>query len=255
MKAAVGRALAHRQFFSGGTFCNRKYFGGRGINRYERGGVYYRQAREHHLAQGKLRGARAAMDGSGAVFGSVGPSEREGRRSCAGCTRRCKSCTRRLFLPAHDIPCTPHQAQPLTVRHRQSATEGPGADRRPTPPALRRDGSHHEFTTSSAVAGGAVKLRGSAGPPFHSLGRASGGARAGVDCSFAAIISGANSECDCAVVALVPPSHLAPRPSLCSGLLAAMPRRLGRRLERNSAGRCDCCAPECRRHRLSRGMW
>ena len=45
--------------------------------------------------------------------------------------------------------------------------------------------------------------------------------------------------------------------SLCSGLLVAMPRRLalGRRLERNSAGRCHCCAPECRRHRLSRGMW
>ena len=55
-----------------------------------------------------------------------------------------------------------------------------------------------------------MKLRGSAGPPFHGLGRASGGARAGVDCSFAAIISGANSECDCAVVALVAPSHLAP---------------------------------------------
>ena len=34
--------------------------------------------------------------------------------------------------------------------------------------------------------------------------------------------------------------------SLCSGLLAAMPRRLGRRLERNSAGRCHCCAPGCR---------
>ena len=44
-------------------------------------------------------------------------------------------------------------------------------------------------------------------------------------------------------------------PSLCSGLLVAMPRRLGRRLERNSAGRCHRCAPECRRHRLSRGMW
>ena len=43
--------------------------------------------------------------------------------------------------------------------------------------------------------------------------------------------------------------------SLCSGLLAAMPRCLCLRLERNSAGRCDCCAPECRRHRLSRGMW
>ena len=40
--------------------------------------------------------------------------------------------------------------------------------------------------------------------------------------------------------------------SLCSGLLAAMPRRLGRRLERNSAGRCHCCAPECWRHRVSR---
>ena len=25
-------------------------------------------------------------------------------------------------------------------------------------------------------------------------------------------------------------------------------------LERNSAGRCHCCAPGCRRHRLSRGM-
>ena len=60
--------------------------------------------------------------------------------SCAGCTRRCKSCTRRLFLPAHDIPCAPHQAQPLTVRHRQSATEGPGTDRR----HHRRDGSHHD---------------------------------------------------------------------------------------------------------------
>ena len=43
--------------------------------------------------------------------------------------------------------------------------------------------------------------------------------------------------------------------SLCSGLLAAMPRCLRRRLERNSAGRCHCCAPGCRRHRLSRGMW
>ena len=43
--------------------------------------------------------------------------------------------------------------------------------------------------------------------------------------------------------------------SLCSGLLAAMPRCLCLRLERNSAGRCHCCAPECRRHRLSRGMW
>ena len=43
--------------------------------------------------------------------------------------------------------------------------------------------------------------------------------------------------------------------SLCSGLLAAMPRRLGRQLERNSAGRCDCCAPECWRHRLSRCVW
>jgi len=43
--------------------------------------------------------------------------------------------------------------------------------------------------------------------------------------------------------------------SLCSGLLAAMPRCLCRRLERNSAGRCHCCAPGCRRHRLSRGMW
>jgi len=29
----------------------------------------------------------------------------------------------------------------------------------------------------------------------------------------------------------------------------------GRRLERKSAGRCECCAPECWRHRLSRGMW
>ena len=43
--------------------------------------------------------------------------------------------------------------------------------------------------------------------------------------------------------------------SLCSGLLAAMPRCLCRRLERNSAGRCHCCGPGCRRHRLSRGMW
>jgi hypothetical protein len=111
--------------------------------------------------------------GAGRCLVGVGPSERGA--SCAGsCTRRCKSCTRRLFLPAHDIPCTPHQAQPLTVRHRQSATEGPGADRRPTPPARRQPS---RFTTSSAVVGGAVKLRGSAGPPFHSLGRASGGAR------------------------------------------------------------------------------
>jgi hypothetical protein len=44
-------------------------------------------------------------------------------------------------------------------------------------------------------------------------------------------------------------------PPLCSGLLVAMPRRLGRRLEKNSAGRCHRCAPECRRHRVSRGMW
>ena len=43
--------------------------------------------------------------------------------------------------------------------------------------------------------------------------------------------------------------------SLCSGLLAAMPRCLCLRLERNSAGRCHCCGPGCRRHRLSRGMW
>ena len=40
--------------------------------------------------------------------------------------------------------------------------------------------------------------------------------------------------------------------SLCSRLLAAMPRPLGRRLERNSAGRSHCCAPECWRHRVSR---
>ena len=44
-------------------------------------------------------------------------------------------------------------------------------------------------------------------------------------------------------------------PSLCSGQLAAMPRCLCLRLERNSAGRCHCCGPGCRRHRLSRGMW
>ena len=43
--------------------------------------------------------------------------------------------------------------------------------------------------------------------------------------------------------------------SLCSGLLAAMPRCLCLRLERNSAGRCHGCGPGCRRHRLSRGMW
>ena len=43
--------------------------------------------------------------------------------------------------------------------------------------------------------------------------------------------------------------------SLCSGLLAAMPRCLCLRLERNSAGRCHCCGPGCLRHRLSRGMW
>ena len=43
--------------------------------------------------------------------------------------------------------------------------------------------------------------------------------------------------------------------SLCSGLLAAMPRCLCLRLEKNSAGRCHCCGPGCRRHRLSRGMW
>ena len=35
--------------------------------------------------------------------------------------------------------------------------------------------------------------------------------------------------------------------SLCSGLLAAMPRCLCLRLERNSAGRCHCCGPGCRR--------
>ena len=43
--------------------------------------------------------------------------------------------------------------------------------------------------------------------------------------------------------------------SLGSGLLAAMPRCLCRRLERNSSGRCDCCAPECWRHDLSRCVW
>jgi len=77
-------------------------------------------------------------------------------------------------------------------------------------PIADTTGATAAITTSSVVAGGAVKLRGSRGPPFNGLGRASGGARAGVDCSFAAIISGANSECDCAVVALVAPSHLAP---------------------------------------------
>ena len=32
-------------------------------------------------------------------------------------------------------------------------------------------------------------------------------------------------------------------------------RCLCRRLERNSSGRCDCCAPECWRHDLSRCVW
>ena len=123
--------------------------------------------------------------------------------SCAGCTRRCKSCTRRLLLPAHDIPCASHQAQ-LALRGTAKAP------RRDLAPIADTSGATAAITTSSAVAGGAVKLRGSGGPPLHGLVRASGGARAGVDCSFAARISGANCESDCAVVALVAPSHLAP---------------------------------------------
>lgn len=105
-------------------------------------------------------------------------------------------------LPPHTPP---QQFQPppaLAARRKQAP--------RDLAPIADTSGASAAITTTSAVAGGAVKLRGSAGPPFHGLGKANGGARAGVDCSFAAIISGANSECDCAVVALVAPSHLAP---------------------------------------------
>lgn len=117
----------------------------------------------------------------------------------------------RLPPPAH--PSSTRVSRRLSCSARRARLSQCGTAKAPprdVAPITDTSGATAAITTSSAVAGGAVKLRGSAGPPFHGLGRASGGARAGVDCSFAAISSGANSECDCAVVALVAPSHLAP---------------------------------------------
>ena len=147
--------------------------------------------------------------------------------SRAPCTRRCKRCTRRLFLPAHDIPCAPHQA-------RLSQCGTAKAPPRDLAPIADTSGATAAITPSSAAAASAMKLRGSRGPPFHGLGRASAGARAGVDCIFAASISGGNSECEYAAIALVGSAPLAPPARALT--LASTPGSCRSRVESNLVG-------------------
>ena len=111
--------------------------------------------------------------------------------------------TRRLsYLPLR-VSCATCRAR---VARRGIAKALP----RGLPSIAATSGATTAITTFSAVDGGAMKLRGSRGLLFDGLGRASGGACAGVDCSFVASIFGGNSECDCAAVALFAPSPLAP---------------------------------------------